>query len=84
MLMEDSLQLNPGTMDQGSISSGVAVVVCMTMALSYVLVLYAPTFMLRLPPPLSLEKEACLCLHFNGCFTCRLCLPPPFWLCAML
>ncbi|KAL4183002.1 hypothetical protein AMTRI_Chr11g153040 [Amborella trichopoda] len=78
MLMEDSLQLNPGTMDQGSISSGVAVVVCMTMALSYVLVLYAPTFMLRLPPPLSLEKEACLCLHFNGCFTCRLCLPPPY------
>ncbi|KAL4199071.1 hypothetical protein AMTRI_Chr03g49370 [Amborella trichopoda] len=53
--MEDSLPLNPDTMDQGSISSGIAVVACMAMALSYVLVLYAPTFILRLPPPLSLE-----------------------------
>ncbi|XP_008363810.3 CAAX prenyl protease 2-like isoform X2 [Malus domestica] len=43
-------------MDDGGVSKAVAVVACAAMALFYVAVLYAPTVILRLPPPPSFKN----------------------------
>ncbi|CAI9097758.1 OLC1v1034241C2 [Oldenlandia corymbosa var. corymbosa] len=39
----------------GGVSASVAVLACAAMAVLYVAILYAPTFILRLPPPVSYE-----------------------------
>lgn len=43
-------------MDGGGVSKAVAVVACAAMALFYVAILYAPTLILRLPPPPSFKN----------------------------
>lgn len=43
-------------MEEGAVSKPVAVTACTSMALFYVAILYAPTFILRLPPPSSLKS----------------------------
>ncbi|KAM0992800.1 hypothetical protein ACFX2J_008431 [Malus domestica] len=43
-------------MDDGGVSKAVAVVACAAMALFYVAILYAPTLILRLPPPPSFKN----------------------------
>ncbi|KAL6273499.1 hypothetical protein ACE6H2_024191 [Prunus campanulata] len=43
-------------MDDGGVSKAVAVVACASMALFYVAILYAPTLILRLPPPPSFKN----------------------------
>ncbi|KAK6290101.1 hypothetical protein POUND7_001642 [Theobroma cacao] len=42
--------------NQGSLSKPVAVMACITMTLFYVAILYAPTLILRLPPPQSFKN----------------------------
>ncbi|KAL9318978.1 hypothetical protein ACSQ67_015495 [Phaseolus vulgaris] len=41
--------------EEGVVSDSMALIACITMALFYVAILYAPTLLLRLPPPSSFE-----------------------------
>ena len=67
-----------------SISKAVAVTACTAMALFYVAVLYAPTLILRLPPPTSLQvymTRRFLCAFIStavSVLVCVLILPVSF------
>ncbi|XP_020245794.1 CAAX prenyl protease 2 isoform X1 [Asparagus officinalis] len=47
---------DPATASTTTISGPLAIASCAAMALSYVAILYAPTLLLRLPPPTSLDN----------------------------
>ncbi|KAA8518589.1 hypothetical protein F0562_016063 [Nyssa sinensis] len=59
-------------MEEKGVAKPVAVAACTTMAFFYVAILYAPAFILRLPPPASFKSLMIRHVHLRWCFLSRL------------